>query len=621
MERSFVPKRALPVVTVLVFTALAVLLILGGSPVSKQASVKALPQLQNPPVVSFTLSNDSIIEPDAGDTDEIDIFVQINQAPEDSDVMVTYSTANGSATAGVDYQAETGTLTFPVGSTEAQSFAVTINGNNNAQPNRTFIAFLTNATNATVGSPGSTTITIVDDDVAPATNTPTPTPGGPVFLDQYEPNNVFETAYTTAANAAKLADATLWPVGDVDYYQFFGKQGGTYEIFTTDLAAGLDTYLRVYDPNGNLVAENDDFDVANLRSQTQISAKENGNYFAQITNKEPTDSTGKTYSFGVNEVNPPTPTPTATLVGVPDTCEPNNTVGSACLTGPGEVKSAMNFVPPFGRGTGPDNDFYRMAVKPGLLYTCETTNLSSVNDTNMIFLDGNGNDFNPPLGNDDRAPGDLSSRLSWVSTYQGNLIILVGPVSIPTYETSPQFTYDLVCTETAATPTPVPTPTTAFIPPSSSGPGSGVTVPTATPLVFPTFPPSPTPIDFENLAPPTSAPPIVGFRPLPTSTPATGAVQVTSVQVTVYYDSNFNFTPELTEGIMDVAVELYDNDTNRLVAFGYTNEAGVVRFETVSVSRAVRVQVPYLNYSSVVVGASANILLRVEPRPLPGGIP
>ena len=93
------------------------------------------------------------------------------------------------------------------------------------------------------------------------------------------------------------------------------------------------------------------------------------------------------------------------------------------------------------------------------------------------------------------------------------------------------------------------------------------------------------------------------------------------MQVTVYYDSNRNFTPELTEGIMDVAVELYDNATGELLAFGYTNEAGVVRFDAIASSGAVRVEVAYLNYSQVVTGVSANILLRVEPRPLPAAIP
>ncbi|MDX1416088.1 MAG: hypothetical protein R3293_17960, partial [Candidatus Promineifilaceae bacterium] len=252
--------------------------------------------------------------------------------------------------------------------------------------------------------------------------------------------------------------------------------------------------------------------------------------------------------------------------------------------------------------------------------TCETTNLSPPNDTNIIFLDNNGNDFNPPLGNNNRAPGDPSSLLSWLSTYQGNLYILVGPVNPPPYNDSPQYTYDIVCSGIAATPTVPPTATRAFVPQQPST-GGGVPVASPTPVAVPTFPPTPTPIDFANLLPTPLPPPIIGFQPLPTATPAIAAQQTTTVQITIYYDSNFNFTPELTEGIMDVAVELYDNSTGELLAFGYSNEAGVIRFDSIASTGAVRVEVPFLNYSQVVVGASANILLRVEPRPLPGGIP
>lgn len=93
------------------------------------------------------------------------------------------------------------------------------------------------------------------------------------------------------------------------------------------------------------------------------------------------------------------------------------------------------------------------------------------------------------------------------------------------------------------------------------------------------------------------------------------------VNVTLYYDSNNSFTPELTEGIVDAAVALYDNSTGQLLAFGYTNEAGMIRFDSIVASGALRVVVPFLNYSQVVVGDESNILIRVAPQPLPAGIP
>ena len=620
MKRGSISKRPFSFLLALTTVCLAVMLSPGtGSPAEGPDIVQAAPSQL--PTVSFEQSAESVIEPDDTDTIEVEISVIINQAPASGEeAKVTYVTAIGSGTACVDYMPTSGELTFPEGFTDPQSFNVTVLGNNLDQPNRTFIVFLTNPVYATVGIPGSITITIVDNDTAPPTNTPTPTPGGDVYLDSYEPNNVFDTAYTTSANAEKLTGITLWPVGDVDFFQFYGKKGSTYQVFTTDVTAGLDTYLKLYDPDGNKIAENDDVDVTNTRSQVEVSVNKTGFYYAKITNKEPSNPTNKTYSFGVNEINPPTPTATSTRVGQPDTCEPNNSIGDACLIGVGAVKSSMNFVPI--EGTGTDNDYYRLPVKPGVLYTCETTNLSPPNDTNIIFLDNNGNDFIPNLGNDDRALGDPSSLLSWYSTYQGNLNILVGPVNPPPYNESPQYTYDLVCNGVAATPTPpppLPTPTVVWIPPPSTG---GPVVPTMTPIACcQTLQPTPTAIDFSDLVPTPAPPPVIGFQPLPTATPVAGVQQTTTVQVTIYYDSNYNFTPELTEGIMDVAVELYDNTTGELLAFGYSNEAGVVRFDSIASVGAVRVEVPYLNFSQVVTGVSANILLRVEPRPLPSGIP
>jgi hypothetical protein len=116
-------------------------------------------------------------------------------------------------------------------------------------------------------------------------------------------------------------------------------------------------------------------------------------------------------------------------------------------------------------------------------------------------------------------------------------------------------------------------------------------------------------------------PPIVEINPLPTATLEAGGARAATVNVTLYYDSNNNFMPELTEGIVDVAVALYDNTTGQLLAFGYTNETGSIRFENITASGALRVSVPYLNYSQVVFGDESNILLRVAPQNLPGTIP
>jgi hypothetical protein len=151
----------------------------------------------------------------------------------------------------------------------------------------------------------------------------------------------------------------------------------------------------------------------------------------------------------------------------------------------------------------------------------------------------------------------------------------------------------------------------------TGGGGGGVPIaPTITPF------PTPTPLDLSTILTPSPVViPEVTIQPLPTATPALGEQNVTTVNVTVYYDSNFNFTPEPNEGIIDVAVALFDNTNGRLIAFGYTNQEGTVRFEAVPSSGAVRVQVPLLNYSQTVGPGESTIAVRVAPLPLPIGIP
>ena len=77
-------------------------------------------------------------------------------------VTVNYSTANGTATAGSDFQAASGTLTFAPGET-SKTINVAVLGDQMFEPNETFAVNLYGATNATIG--GGTGIgTIVNDD-------------------------------------------------------------------------------------------------------------------------------------------------------------------------------------------------------------------------------------------------------------------------------------------------------------------------------------------------------------------------------------------------------------------------------------------------------------------------
>jgi hypothetical protein len=80
---------------------------------------------------------------------------------------VGFATADGTATAGVDYVATSGTLSFAQGQT-SQTISVTINGDTAFEPDETFFLNLTNASNGVVIADGQGLGTLSNDDPGPA---------------------------------------------------------------------------------------------------------------------------------------------------------------------------------------------------------------------------------------------------------------------------------------------------------------------------------------------------------------------------------------------------------------------------------------------------------------------
>lgn len=82
-----------------------------------------------------------------------------------SPVTVDYATANGTAIAGSDYAATSGTLTFPPGST-SQPITVNVFGDTLVEPDKTFFVNLANATGATIVTAQATGTILNDDSTA-----------------------------------------------------------------------------------------------------------------------------------------------------------------------------------------------------------------------------------------------------------------------------------------------------------------------------------------------------------------------------------------------------------------------------------------------------------------------
>jgi hypothetical protein len=114
---------------------------------------------------TISINDVTIAEGDSGTTNAT--FNVTLSAASGFIVTVNYATADGTATAGSDYQLTSGTLTFNPGQT-TQTIIVPINGDTTFEPNETFVVNLTTPANATIlDNQGQGTIT--NDDAAPPT--------------------------------------------------------------------------------------------------------------------------------------------------------------------------------------------------------------------------------------------------------------------------------------------------------------------------------------------------------------------------------------------------------------------------------------------------------------------
>lgn len=85
----------------------------------------------------------------------------------DGAASVSYATSDGTATAGADYTATTGTLNWAAGDGATKTIGIPVLEDTDVESAETITLTLSNATGAMLGTPAAATITINDDDVAP----------------------------------------------------------------------------------------------------------------------------------------------------------------------------------------------------------------------------------------------------------------------------------------------------------------------------------------------------------------------------------------------------------------------------------------------------------------------
>jgi probable HAF family extracellular repeat protein len=113
---------------------------------------------ESTPTVS--IGDVTVTEGNTGTTNAV--FTVTLSAPASNTVTVNFTTVNGTATAGADYAARSGTLTIPAGQLSA-TVTVPVIGDTTAEPNETFQVNLSQAVGAVIGD-GQGVGTIVDND-------------------------------------------------------------------------------------------------------------------------------------------------------------------------------------------------------------------------------------------------------------------------------------------------------------------------------------------------------------------------------------------------------------------------------------------------------------------------
>lgn len=361
-----------------------------------------------------------------------------------------------------------------------------------------------------------------------------------------------------------------------------------------------------------------DTNTSDHRADISFEAFNDGPYYIEIFQLSE-QCTGQYYTLSYNKPASPTPTATPTRTPSPvlqtstpaptwpggfDQYEPNYDFNHATTIAPGLTYN-LNFMP-WG-GWSIDNDYFKIRVKPGLFLSCETSDLDAGVDPNMIFYSAP-NDGSAFASNDDIELGNFNSRISYFSTFEGFVYVLLGQGDRMSAGDAANSDYKLKCelTVPGTTPddsTPVPDKDNTPVPTPTQSP----TTP-ASPIATPTLVPTNVDLTIRQLSTPEAV--------SPTATP-TG---FRSFRVLVYYDSNQDAQQGAGEGVAGFFVRVLSTQSSEELARGYTDEQGQSSF-TVSTVGSVRVIVPLLGVDQIIGADKPEVNIRIVPPTLPETIP
>ncbi|MBD1211994.1 MAG: hypothetical protein H9534_04400 [Dolichospermum circinale Clear-D4] len=195
-------------------------------------------------------------------------------------VTVNYATANGTATAGSDYTATTGTLIFNVNPGEtSKQITVSVLGDSLFEANETFFVNLSNATNASIAD-AQAQGTITNDDVALPTIT---LAVSPTSVSEDGTTNLVYTFTRTGATTSALT-VNYGITGTANSTDYTGATPGTGKTIT--FAAGASTATLTIDPTADTIVESNETVALTLATGTGYNIGTTTAVIGTITNDD-----------------------------------------------------------------------------------------------------------------------------------------------------------------------------------------------------------------------------------------------------------------------------------------------------------------------------------------------
>ncbi len=216
--------------------------------------------INNDDSTGLSIANATIVEGNTGTS--VMTFNVTLSAPNKDPVTVNFATSDATATAGVDYVARNGTLTF-AGGVVSQPIAITINGDAIYENNETFNVTLSNPTGATIGTAAAIG-TITDDDTVTVGIADVSGPEGANGSTTTFSFIVTQTGASSLPVTVQYASANGTAIAPGDYAPVSG---------TLTFAPGEFTKTVVVNVVGDNIVENAETFTITLSSLTPISPR------------------------------------------------------------------------------------------------------------------------------------------------------------------------------------------------------------------------------------------------------------------------------------------------------------------------------------------------------------